>query len=187
MNITPEEALHLYTIKRDRQLEIEKAIKEQEENERKHQYEMRELETKRKELERKLGMQHQEQILIDEDAAGKIFDAVCKSIEDENFSLSILNKMVEMGENALILATFDVHYININCLPEHHPGEFIAKGHEIARQINSRWTSFYYRIRYGKFEGYCITNYYHNLGLLVGGSTNFRIEKIPFYWRLLGY
>lgn len=189
MDITPDEALRLYTFDKDIELEIERIKQELENSGLKDYHQTRQIKNRLEEPQPRPLLQVSTQIvkklIMDEDAAKKIFDVVCKSIEDEAFSLSIFNKMKDVGENALILATFDVHYIDINCLPEHHPGryleQFMDTGRKIANQINNCRISFFHRIRSGKFEGWWVTPYYHDRGIFVDGSTHFRIEKIPLF------
>ena len=119
---------------------------------------------------RRQAIQAHEQAIEDENVAGQIFDAVSKSIEDTTFANEIIDRLAHTEIDALNLATFGVHCINYDCLPQHRLSDkFIATGSEISDYVYYNPRRFYYSIRTGPFAGWCLKSKYVSRGFFIGG------------------
>lgn len=115
--------------------------------------------------------------LIQEDAAQKYFEAICKSIEDPSFA----NELLSIS-SSLNLATFGSDLKLIKCCDRYHPGTLKASGAQIEQQIYSNLNRFYYKIKQGPFASYIVRPTYTSLGLFAGGYTHFTVEQESTWW-----
>lgn len=139
----------------------------------------------------RIQIQHQERknreiALIEENAGGRIFEAIAKSLEDSCFANEIIHNLERSGPDALHLATFDHNCINYQCLPQYRlPEPLMATGSELRDDVY--YHPHYRSIRTGPFAGWCLKTTYVSRGIIVGGSSHFTLEKVGWVWRLFGY
>lgn len=135
-------------------------------------------------------------LLRNEDAACKIFDIVCKSIEDESFAKRLEKEVESVGDYALILAQFgqtgfpDLSEIyKLQCVENLKPRKFSATGLEISDQIYNGWNRFSYLIQNGPFKGWYVRPTYVRSGLPLVGTyyTGFSVQKSSWFCRLVGF
>lgn len=124
--------------------------------------------------------------LREEDAGGRILEAITKSVEDPDFANEIIKNVERSGPDAFHLATFDHNYISYQCLPQYRLSEpLMTTGSELSDEVY--YNRYYRSIRTGPFAGWCLKNTYVSRGIFVGGSSHFTLEKVGWMWRLFGY
>lgn len=180
---TVESAFQAYHLKLESEKLADIAYRTAEINERQRSLELYQRQSESDAIRKRDQLQKRNLLLLEEDGAWKIFEAICKNLETQPFSSQILNDIVDHGESALVLAQFGTEKF---CKTPENFDHLIATGHDIKDSILNDWKRFYYTVGSGPFKGWCLRPVYKRNGLNDSYVT-YTLQKVSYFWQLLGY